>query len=332
MIVEEPQMSTFNTDSAISARGLEKSYGPIKVLDGIDLQVQQGTVFALLGQNGAGKTTTIRILATLIKADAGTATVMGYDVVKQAGDVRGAISLTGQYAAVDELLTGEENMRMIGRLYHLSHADARRRTAELLERFDLGDAARRVVRTYSGGMRRRLDLAISLIARPPVLFLDEPTTGLDPRSRLTMWEMIGGLVAEGTTVFLTTQYLEEADALADRIAVMEGGRIAAEGTPEELKARVGRERVELSFADTHDFEKARQVLEGQVVQHDPGKSLLSVATDGSPRQLRGILDQVERASLEIESVSLRKPTLDDVFLTLTGKTTSAEGETRHDRN
>jgi ABC-2 type transport system ATP-binding protein len=321
------------TDRVIVARGLEKSFKRLKVLDGIDLNVERGTVFALLGPNGAGKTTTIRILSTLLKPDAGRATIMGFDVEKQPEEVRKVISLTGQYPAVDELLTGEENMLMMGRLYHLSHTDARRRAAELLERFDLANAARRIVKTYSGGMRRRLDLAVSLISTPPILFLDEPTTGLDPRSRLTMWKMITDLVASGVTVFLTTQYLEEADQLAGKIVVIASGIIIAEGTAEQLKKQVGKERLELAFAHDHSFEKARDVLGRQVLHFDDQKKLLSVAIDGSPRQIKTILDQMEQAAVEVDSLSLRKPTLDDVFLTLTDRQPDvevSEGAKSHD--
>ena len=309
-------------DSVITARGIEKSFKGLKVLDGIDLNVQKGTVFALLGPNGAGKTTTIRILSTLLKPDAGRATIMGFDVVERPKEIRKVISVIGQFAAVDELLTGEENMLMMGRLYHLSHTDARRRTAELLEQFDLADAARRIVKTYSGGMRRRLDLAISLIAAPPVLFLDEPTTGLDPRSRLTMWKIITDLVTSGVTVFLTTQYLEEADQLADRIAVIDGGKIIAEGTAAELKRQVGKERLELAFAHDQEFQKARNVLGEQVLQHDEQRSILSVGIDGGARQLKSILDQMEEAAVQVDTISLRKPTLEDVFLTLTAQSSS----------
>jgi ABC-2 type transport system ATP-binding protein len=312
-------------DGVITTRGIEKSFQHLKVLGGLDLNVHKGTVFALLGQNGAGKTTVIRILSTLLKPDAGRATILGYDVAEQPEEVRKVISLTGQFAAVDELLTGEENLLMIGRLYHLSRADARRRSAELLEQFDLADAARRIVKTYSGGMRRRLDLALSLIAAPPVLFLDEPTTGLDLRSRLVMWQMITSLLSSGVTVFLTTQYLEEADRLADRIAVLDGGKIIAEGTPEELKQQVGKERLELVFAQDNEFEKARRVLDGKVIHFDEQKRLLSIAIDGNPRQIKSILDQMEQAALEVEGFSLRKPTLDDVFLILTGRQATVEG-------
>jgi ABC-2 type transport system ATP-binding protein len=313
-------------NGVVTASGLKKSFKQLKVLDGIDLEVQKGTVFALLGQNGSGKTTTIQILSTLLKPDAGRATIMSFDVVEQPEEVRKVISLTGQYAAVDELLTGAENLLMMGRLYHLSHADVRRRTAELLEQFDLGDAAGRIVKAYSGGMRRRLDLALSLIAAPPVLFLDEPTTGLDPRSRLVMWETIKDLLASGVTVFLTTQYLEEADQLADKIAVLDNGKIIAEGTAEQLKQQVGRERLELAFVHQREFEKARRVLGGQVSHQDEQKNLLSVAVDGSPRHIKYILDQMEQAAIEVFTLSLRKPTLDDVFLTLTGRNAVFEGD------
>jgi ABC-2 type transport system ATP-binding protein len=320
------------TNDVITMSGIEKSYKDLRVLDGLDLNVQKGSVFALLGQNGAGKTTIIRILSTLLKPDAGRATIMGYDVVKHPEEVRKVISLTGQYAAVDELLTGAENMLMMGRLYHLSHANARRRTIELLDQFDLADAAQRIVKTYSGGMRRRLDLALSLIATPPVLFLDEPTTGLDPRSRLTMWKLIKDLLMSGVTVFLTTQYLEEADQLADKIAVIDDGKIIAEGTAEQLKQQVGREYLELAFAHPHDFRKARQVLGSQVLHYDEQKNIISIVIDGSPRHLKQILDQMEHAAIEVNSLSLRKPTLDDVFLTITGRQTTLEikeGEEDH---
>jgi ABC-2 type transport system ATP-binding protein len=296
------------------------------VLDGIDLNVQKGTLFALLGPNGAGKTTMVRILSTLLKPDDGHATIASYDVVNEPAKVRSVISLTGQYVAVDELLTGEENMLMMGRLYHLSHADTRRRTAELLQHFDLADAAKRIVKTYSGGMRRRLDLAISLIAAPPIIFLDEPTTGLDPRSRMAMWDIIKQLLASGVTIFLTTQYLEEADQLANKIAVIDGGKTIAEGTADELKQRVGKERLELVLTRDSDFEKAREVIGGQVLYHDEQKRSISIAIDGSAKQLKQILDHMEQVKIEVETVSLDKPTLDDVFLTLTGRQATKEVE------
>jgi ABC-2 type transport system ATP-binding protein len=315
------------TDSIIYTRGIKKSFKHVKVLDGINLDVQKGTVFALLGPNGAGKTTLVRILSTLLKPDAGQATIAGYDVVREPDNVRSVMGLTGQYAAVDELLTGEENMLMMGRLFHLSQSDTRQRTAELLERFDLIGAAKRPVKTYSGGMRRRLDLAISLIAAPPIIFLDEPTTGLDPRSRLAMWGMIKQLVAAGATIFLTTQYLEEADQLADMIAVIDGGTIIAAGTADELKQRVGQERLELTLVSEADFERARTLMNKQVVYHDAQKLSLSVAIDGSARQIKHILDHLEQATIPIETIGLHTPTLDDVFLTLTGRHVTKETET-----
>ena len=287
----------------ITLRGLSKSFGRTAVLTSIDLSVERGTVFALLGPNGAGKTTLINILSTLVSPDKGTATVAGFDVVRQREQVKRSISLTGQSAAVDEVLTGEENLRMMGRLAGLTKAEAARRATELLERFELVDAARKRVKTYSGGMRRRLDLGISLLLTPPVVFLDEPTTGLDTRSRQDLWDVIRSLAAGGTTIFLTTQYLEEADQLADRIAVLEHGVIVAEGTPSELKARVGGEVLALHDAN------------GEIVSE--------VATDGTVAGLRRAL-----ASLDDDaSVSLRQPSLDDVFLAVTGsprETTEAD--------
>jgi ABC-2 type transport system ATP-binding protein len=322
-----------NLESAVVASGLEKSYGRVKVLTGLHLTVPRGSVLALLGPNGAGKTTAIRILSTLLKPDAGRATILGYDVVQQPEEVRKVISLTGQFAAVDELLTGEENALMLGRLYHLSGAVARRRTAALLEQFELSEAARRPVKTYSGGMRRRLDLALSLIATPPVLFLDEPTTGLDPRSRMTMWELIGDLRLSGVTVLLTTQYLEEADRLADRIAVLDAGRIIAEGTADELKRQVGQERLELALAHPDGLERVGRALDGQVWQPGPDGQAVSVAIDGSPRHVKAVLDQLEQAAVEVTSLTLRSPTLDDVFLALTGQAhgpAKQEGAAHHE--
>src|ERR687894_913482 len=249
-------------DNAIIVKGLRKSFRKVTVLEGIDFSVRRGTVMALLGPNGAGKTTTIRILSTLLLPGGGQALIHGFDVVREANKVRSLIGLTGQYAAVDEYLTGEENLHMIGRLYRLGHQDIKRRTQELLELFDLREASVRTVKTYSGGMRRRLDLAISLIAAPPIIFLDEPTTGLDPRSRLIMWDIIEQLVAAGTTILLTTQGLDEADRLADNIVVIDGGRIIAEGTSDELKQRVGSERLEITIAEASSFETAKRVVAG----------------------------------------------------------------------
>jgi ABC-2 type transport system ATP-binding protein len=282
----------------VVARGLRKSYGDLTVLDGVDLDVAAGEVVALLGPNGAGKTTVVRILATLLKPDGGTAHVAGKDVVRQAAEVRAAISLTGQFAAVDDLLTGVENMRLMARLAHLGRREVRTRSDELLELFDLTDAGRRVVKTYSGGMRRRLDLAVSLLARPQVVFLDEPTTGLDPRSRNQLWDVIRATVAGGTTVLLTTQYLEEADQLADRITVLDHGRVIANGTAPELKRAVGSAHVELRLRDgAHE----------------------RIQTDGSLPDVRRILADVERRGVDVDTWDVRSPTLDDVFLTLTGR-------------
>lgn len=284
-------------EPVIEARGLRKAYGGRTVLDGVDLTARRGQVLALLGPNGAGKTTTVRILATLVAPDAGTARVAGYDVRREAVRVRGALALTGQYAAVDELLTGEENLRLAARLAHLPRREVRPRAAEMLELFDLADAGRRTVRTYSGGMRRRLDLAISLLSRPQVLFLDEPTTGLDPRSRTALWDVVRSVVTAGGTVLLTTQYLEEADALADRVVVVDRGAVIAEGTAAQLKSAVGSAHVELALAG------------GGTERH---------ATDGSVGDVRRILGDVERRAVAVEHWQVRTPTLDDAFLALTG--------------
>jgi ABC-2 type transport system ATP-binding protein len=276
-------------------------------------------VFALLGPNGAGKTTIVRILATLIGADAGQARVAGFDVVADRRRVRRAISLTGQFAAVDDLQTGEENLHMMGRLAHLPGPLARRRARELLERFDLADAAGRRVATWSGGMRRRLDLAASLVGQPSVIFLDEPTTGLDPRSRQAVWQVVGGLARSGVTIFLTTQYLEEADRLADRIAVLDGSRVVADGTSARLKDRVAGHRLDLVLADTAAFEDVARFLDGRAVQRDPGRLTLGVATDGSAARVRALLDEVDPTRRAVQRFALHSATLDDVFLALTGR-------------
>jgi ABC-2 type transport system ATP-binding protein len=297
----------------IEAAGLMRSFGVVPVLNGLDLRVPAGSVFALLGPNGAGKTTTVRILTTLLRADGGRARVAGHDVAAEPDKVRSAISLTGQYAAVDQILTGHENLLLMGRLRHLRGSAARRRADELLEQFDLAAAARRPVATYSGGMRRRLDLAMSLVAEPAVLFLDEPTTGLDPRSRHDVWEAVTGLSDSGTTVLLTTQYLEEADRLADRIAVIDGGRVVAEGTADELKARVGSETVELFFGDVEALGVAALMLDGRV---NLERLSLSVPGDGSATAVRELLDRVDG----VERLELHRPTLDEVFFTLTERT------------
>ncbi len=303
---------------AIEVQGLTKSYKKLRVLTGVDLNIPRGQVLALLGPNGAGKTTTVRILSTLLLPDSGTARVNGYDVVRQATAVRACIGLTGQYAAVDEYLTGRENLVMMGRLYHLTKADAQARSGELLTQFNLDEAADRIVKTYSGGMRRRLDLAASLIAKPPVLFLDEPTTGLDPRSRLQMWKIIEELVAADVTILLTTQYLEEADRLADSIAVLDHGRIIVSGTPDELKKKVGQERLELVIETEQDFAAATAALAGLSVQADIPRRLLSVSVDGTVEEIKNVLERLANKGIDIATLSLHKPTLDDVFFQFTG--------------
>jgi ABC-2 type transport system ATP-binding protein len=302
---------------AITVTGLRKSYGDKLVLNGIDLTVPEGTVFALLGPNGAGKTTVVHILSTLIGADAGDIRVAGHDVAREPDAVRAAIGLTGQFSAVDGLLTGEENLALMADLRHLDRAEGRRRIAELLEQFDLADAAKTPTMTYSGGMRRRLDLAMTLVGTPRVIFLDEPTTGLDPRSRRGMWESIRDLVAGGVTVFLTTQYLEEADHLADRIALLDHGKLIAEGTPEELKRLVAGGHIVLRFHDLNGLEHAARLFDASVRDNDA--LTLQVPNDGTVRSLRTLLDSLDSASAEVEELSVHMPDLDDVFLALTGQ-------------
>jgi ABC-2 type transport system ATP-binding protein len=299
----------------LHATGLRKSFGELPVLTGLDLLVEAGSVFALLGPNGAGKTTTVRILSTLLRADGGTAVVAGHDVAREPGEVRRRISLTGQYAAVDAPLTAEENLVMMGRLRRLGRAAARRRAAELIERFGLGHVRDRRVATFSGGTKRRLDLAMSLVSDPPVVFLDEPTTGLDPRSRRDVWEAVAELRASGTTVMLTTQYLEEADRLADRIAVIDGGRVVAEGTAAELKARVGSETIELRFAAEDELAAAATLLPGAIADRE--RLTLRVPGDGTAAGVRALLDELAGRDLEPAALDLHRPTLDEVFLTLT---------------
>jgi ABC-2 type transport system ATP-binding protein len=302
---------------AIRATGLRKSFGDKLVLDGIDLHVPQGTVFALLGPNGAGKTTTVHILTTLIGADGGAVQVAGHDVAADPDSVRAEIGVTGQLTAVDNLLTGEENLLLMADLGHLGRREGRRRAAELLDRFDLVESARKPASTYSGGMRRRLDLAMGLIGDPRIVFLDEPTTGLDPRSRRTMWQIIRDLVAGGVTVFLTTQYLEEADELADRIALLDRGRLVAEGTADQLKRRIPGGHISLRFANPDGFEAAASSL-GEAVRHDEALTL-QVPSDGSVKSLQALLDRLNGAAIEVDSLSIHTPDLDDVFLALTGQ-------------
>ncbi len=304
------------TNSAIAASGLRKAYGDKVVLDGIDLDVPAGTVFSLLGPNGAGKTTTVNILTTLIKPDGGTARVAGHDITADTKAVRAVIGVTGQFAAVDELLTGQENLRLIADLKRLGPSEGTRVVTGLLERFDLVESAQKLVSTYSGGMRRKLDLAMTLVGGPQVIFLDEPTTGLDPRSRRTMWDIVRELVADGITVFLTTQYLEEADQLADRIAVLDQGRIVAQGTPAELKRQVPGSHVRLQFTSIGELDAAARVLPG-ATRNDEDLTL-RVPGDGGIGSLRALLGQLDEYSVNPEDLSVHTPDLDDVFLALTG--------------
>ncbi|MET8162383.1 ATP-binding cassette domain-containing protein [Sphaerisporangium sp. NPDC005289] len=305
------------TNLAIAANGLRKSYGDKVVLDGIDLTVPEATIFSLLGPNGAGKTTTVQILSTLVPADGGTVQVAGHDLARRPDDVRGAIGVTGQYSAVDKLLTGEENLLLMADLKHLSRGDGKRRAAELLDRFDLVEAARKPAGTYSGGMQRRLDLAMTLVGDPRLIFLDEPTTGLDPRSRRSMWQIVRELVASGVTIFLTTQYLEEADELADRIALLDHGRLIAEGTADELKRRIPGGHIALTFADTHQLDTARRLIGTGIT--DPEALTLQVPSDGGVRAIRELLVVLDEGSIDIADMSVHTPDLDDVFLTLTGQ-------------
>ncbi|MER6092790.1 ATP-binding cassette domain-containing protein [Streptomyces bluensis] len=317
-------MSTSNTATAspaVSTADLRKSYGDKTVLDGIDLRIPAGTVFALLGPNGAGKTTTVQILSTLIAADGGRAQVAGHDVATSPAGVRAAIGVTGQFAALDDLLTAEENLLLMADLLRLGRREGRKRVQELLERFGIADVAKNRAATFSGGMRRRLDIAMTLVGDPKVIFLDEPTTGLDPRSRRTMWETVRSLVAGGVTVFLTTQYLEEADQLADRIAVLDGGRIVAEGTADELKAQIPGSHVRLRFDDIDEFERAATAFHGAA--RDDENLALRVAGDAGIDALRALFDRLDAAGVRAADFSVHTPDLDDVFLALTGEGTAA---------
>ena len=320
-----------SADNAVEAHGLVKQFGDVKALNGIDLVVPRGQVVGLLGPNGSGKTTTVRILATLLKATSGTAKVAGFDVAKQADDVRRSIGLTGQYAAVDEFLTGRENLRMFGGLYHLDAKYVQSRSDELLEKFDLTDAANRPAKTYSGGMRRRLDLAASLIAKPGILFLDEPTTGLDPRSRIGLWNVITELVAEGTTVLLTTQYLDEADQLADDIVVIDHGKVIAHGTSSNLKDQIGGDRLEITLQDESQASAAETAL-APLVSGEPtidGHQYSAPIAGGSPVLIEAVR-ALDANSIGVADIGLRRPTLDDVFLSLTGH--GAEEDQRPERS
>ncbi len=307
----------------ITTRGLRKSFGDRMVLDGIDLEVASGTVFALLGPNGAGKTTIVQILSTLISADSGDVWIAGHDLAREPDAVRAVIGVTGQFSAVDSLLTGEENLLLMADLHHLGRSESRRRAAALLDRFELGDAARQKPATYSGGMRRRLDLAMTLVGAPRLIFLDEPTTGLDPRSRHTMWQIIRDLVADGVTIFLTTQYLDEADELAGQIAVLDHGKLVAQGTPDALKRRIPGGHVRLQFADTAALTAAAGAL-GEGARDDDALTL-QVPTDGRVRSLKAVLDRLDHAAIEVDGLSVHTPDLDDVFFALTGHPETQKG-------
>jgi ABC-2 type transport system ATP-binding protein len=302
--------------SAIVATGLRKSYGEKVVLDGIDLKIPEGTIFALLGPNGAGKTTAVQILSTYIGADSGEVRVAGHDVARDPDAVRAAIGVTGQFSAVDKLLTGEENLMLMADLHHLGRREGRKRAADLLKQFDLVEAGSKILSTYSGGMRRRLDLAMTLIGDPRIIFLDEPTTGLDPRSRQTMWQIIRDLAAGGVTIFLTTQYLEEADQLADRIAVLDKGRLVAEGTPQELKRLIPGALMRLQFADSTLLASAARLF-GEASRDDDALTL-QISTDRGARPLRALLDRLDKENIEVDALTVHTPDLDDVYFALTG--------------
>ncbi|HJP74826.1 MAG TPA: ATP-binding cassette domain-containing protein [Pseudonocardiaceae bacterium] len=310
------------TNSAIAVTGLRKAYGEKVVLDGVDFDVRAGSIFSMLGPNGAGKTTTVNVLSTLTKQDSGQARVAGYDVVTQTREVRAAIGVTGQFAAVDELLTGEENLQLMADIKRVRNSD--KLVTRLLERFDLVESGQKLASSYSGGMRRKLDLAMTLVGNPQLIFLDEPTTGLDPRSRRTMWEIIRELVADGVTIFLTTQYLEEADQLADQIAVLDGGRLVAQGTPEELKRQIPGSHVRLRFSDVFELDAAARALPGS--SRDDQELALKVPSDGGVKSLRSLLDRLDEHMINAEEFSVHTPDLDDVFFALTGRARPVEAD------
>lgn len=310
--------------TSIEVKDLKKSFGKVKVLKGVNFKVNEGQILAILGPNGAGKTTTINILSTLLNQDSGTASIAGFDTLTDGDEVRASIGLTGQFAAVDEYLTGRENIQMIGRLYHLPEADISPRVDELVKKFDLVDAADRPARTYSGGMKRRLDLAMSLVADPPVLFLDEPTTGLDPRSRLALWGMIRELASAGRTILLTTQYMEEADYLANNIIVIDHGTVIAEGTPSQLKTKAGADQIEVSFKTAEELRKALEVFKGKKAVSDENDLTIHLSARKGLDSLKEALDALDKAKVKAATASLRRPTLDDVFLALTGRATAED--------
>ncbi|MET0237343.1 MAG: ATP-binding cassette domain-containing protein [Kibdelosporangium sp.] len=311
------------TNSAIAASGLRKAFGDKIVLGGIDLDVPAGTIFALLGPNGAGKTTMVNVLTTLLAADGGTARVAGHDIASEARKVRAAIGVTGQFASVDDLLSGEENLQLMADLHHLGRAEGKQVVRQLLRRFDLQDSAGKLAATYSGGMRRKLDLAMTLVGRPRIIFLDEPTTGLDPRSRRTMWAIVRELVADGMTIFLTTQYLEEADQLAGRIAVLDQGLLVAEGTPGELKRQIPGGHIQFRFAGTEQLAAAARVLPGSVA--DEESLILRTPSDGGVQSVRALLDRLDEYAIDVEEFTVHMPDLDDVFLALTGHSSTEAG-------